>query len=191
MMGRMKEAHSSNARGDFYVARGVFAMGLLLVMLACRQAPPATSVLNDVDWTGEPVGPIEVMEATGLLDGGTKIGGLRDGRGKEYWFAITPFSFEGERPLPTNRLLLFKSDPWEKEGRWDSRARVAELHSPEENFVRQALELAISTFPKHQADEGSETTKHRSYLKILRKRLDTLGKSENEVDLKVILNNFD
>lgn len=160
----------------------VVALGIAMALHGCHEAPLPPSVPGDLDWIGEPVGPIEVIEAAGLLDGGTKVCGLRDGRGKEYWFVVTPFSFEGERPVPTNRLVLFKSNPWEKVGRWDDRARTAELRSPEEAFVRNALRLAIADFPEQRPDEPPEYQLRREYLIIMLKRLDTLGLTEGEGD---------
>ena len=60
-----------------------------------------------------------------------------------------------------------------------------ELDSPEEGRIRKALDLAISTYPKRREDESHETRWRRIYLKIMRKRLDTLGRPEREVDENV------
>ena len=66
--------------------RNILLASFLAIAPACRDATRTVPVLN------EPAGPMEVIEAGCLFDGGTQFASLRDARGQEYSFAITPYS---------------------------------------------------------------------------------------------------
>ena len=60
-----------------FLVRCVFLTCIFATIPACRDATPLIII-------DEPLGPMDVLEAGGMLDGGTKIGALRDSKGDEY-----------------------------------------------------------------------------------------------------------
>jgi hypothetical protein len=94
----------------------------------------------------EPIAPVELVEAFGLMDGGTKIVRLRDAAGNKFAFCLTHFEdVHGKHRDINNRLFVDAMPP---------RGRMIELHSVEETRLRQALSLALENQTIHPSSDA-------------------------------------
>jgi hypothetical protein len=100
----------------------------------------------------EPVAPVLLIEATGLIGGGSKLVHLRDATGHDFDFRLTKSDVEVQDERH-NRLILVDGGD----------RRIVELHSADEDRLKRALIMAINSrrLQEEAADANSDAESER------------------------------